>query len=172
MSDGTGLGPLDLSTADTRGFIALDAGPYDAEIFEMSMDAVKNADGQGKTPAGTPMIKVQYKIKNPRIDGVVIDQDRRTFQSFVIPPKGYDKKKADTMTGMIARFFIALGYPEETVKSKTFQPDFEDCIGKPCTVTLSRKIKYGTKPEDNEWENRVTGVKKAGVAQAASSGLL
>lgn len=171
MTEG-GMGPLDLSTADTRGFPALDAGQYNAEIFEMSMDAVKNADGQGKMPAGTPMIKVQYKITNPRIDGEEIDQDRRAFQSYTIPPKGYDKKKADILTGMIARFFIAIDFPEETVKSKTFAPDFEDCIGRSCTITLNKQRKYGTAPEDNEWENRVKNVKKAGEAAQATSGLL
>ena len=56
------IGPLDLSGANTAGFEAVDAGRYNAAVAEMSWDAVKNTSGQGKTPAGTPMLKVRFKL--------------------------------------------------------------------------------------------------------------
>lgn len=160
-------GPLDLSDADVRGFDALDAGPYMAEVFAMSMDAVKNTSGEGKTPAGTPMIKIQFKVIDPKIDGEVLEQDRRVFTTYTIPPKDYDKKKAQTMKGMIARFFMALGYTEDEVKSAKFSPDFEDQIGKSCVVTLAKQ-EYPA--GSGEWNNRVTGVKSADKFVGASSG--
>jgi hypothetical protein len=157
------MGLLDLSDANLKGFEALDAGRYDAEIVELSMDAVKNTDGTGKMPAGTPMVKAQFRVLNPKIDGEVIDQDRRAWKTYIVPPKGHDPKKAATMKGMIARFFMALGVDEEKVTAPDFDPDFEDFEGAPCVITLSKIRKYGTSPEDNEWDNRVTGVKKAGA---------
>lgn len=164
-------GPLNLSDADTRGFDALDAGKYNAEVFEMSWDAVKNTDGQGKMPAGTPMLKVQFKILEPKIDGELVDQDRRQFTQFVIPPADYDKKKAATMKGIVARFFMALGFTEEQVKSPKFDPDFEDLKGRPCVITLSKYL-YPDDPETGEWRNQVKGVKAAGTPVGVVSGLL
>lgn len=163
-------GPLNLADADLKGFEALDSGRYDAEIFEIKMDAVKNEGG--KTPVGTPMMKIQCRILNPQINHEPVEQDRRVFTQFVIPPKGYDPKKAATMNGMIARFFIASGDTEEQVRSKTFDPDFEDYKGRPLVVILSKVQKYGTKPEDSEWENKITGFKPAGSATGGNSGLL
>jgi hypothetical protein len=166
-----GGSPLDLSGADTTGFAALDAGRYQAEVFELSWDSVKNSDGTGKMPAGTPMLKVQFKILEPRIDDKVIDQDRRAFTQYVIPPKGYDAKKAATMKGMVARFFMAIGFTEEQVKSPKFDPDFEDLKGRPCVVTLNKYL-YPDDPETGEWRNSVKGVKPAGSVVGAASGLL
>lgn len=165
-------GPLDLSGADLKGFDALDAGRYDAEVVELSWDAVKNTDGQGKVPAGTPMLKAQFRILEPKIDGEVLEQDRRAFTQYVNPPADYDPKKRATMQGMIARFFIALGFTEEEVKSKKFDPDFETLKGTPAVVTLSKVQKYGTKPEDDEWDNKITGVRPAGSNTGGGGGLL
>lgn len=162
-------GPLNLSDADVRGFDALDAGRYDAEVWEMSWDAVKNTDGQGKMPAGTPMMKVQFKILQPMIDGEAVDQDRRVFTQYVVPPKDYDAKKRATMNGMIARFFIALGYEEAEVKNPKFDPDFEDQKGKPCVVVLSKYL-YPDNPETGEWRNQVKAVKAAGSGVGANTG--
>lgn len=163
-------GPLDLSNADTSGFAPIDAGRYNATVFEIKMDAVKNPDGTGKMPAGTPMMKVQFKVNEPQVDGKVIDQDRRVFTQFVIPPKGYDQKKANTMNGMVASFFIATGDDEAKVKSPKFNPDFEDYIGREVVVVVSKE-EY---PKDSgEFQNRVKGVKKAGTLVGTSSpGLL
>lgn len=164
-------GPLNLADADLKGFDALDSGRYDAEVFNIKMDATKGGEG-AKTPAGTPLMKVQIKVLNPKIGGEVIDQDRRVFTQFVIPPKGYDPKKSATMNGMIARFLIATGDTEEMIRSKGFDPDWEDYKGRPLVVTLSKVQKYGTKPDDNEWENKVTGFKPAGSNTGGNSGLL
>ena len=163
--------PLDLSGANTSGFDALDAGRYDAEVYEMSWDAVKNADGKGKMPTGTPMLKIQFKVMEPKIDGQVVDQDRRVFTQFVIPPKDYDEKKASTMKGMVARFFMALGFEEDQVKSGGFDPDFDELKGTPCVVVLSKYL-YPDDPETGEWRNQVKGVKPAGTGVGASTGLL
>lgn len=164
-------GPLDLSGADTHGFDALDAGRYDAEVYEMSWDAVKNTDGKGKMPAGTPMLKIQFKILEPKIDNEVIDQDRRVFTQFVIPPRDYDPKKSATMKGMVARFFMALGFEEDQVKSSSFEPDFDELKGTPCVVVLNKYL-YPEDPETGEWRNSVKGVKPVGSGVGTSSGLL
>lgn len=145
------LGPLNLSDADIKGFEALDPGRYNAEVFEITMDAVKN--DTGKMPIGTPMMKVQLKLTD---EGV---ENRRVFTQYVIPPADYDAKKRNTMNGMVARFFIALGEDEKKVTSGKFDPDFEDFKGRPCVVTLSKE-EYP--PESGEWQNRVKGIKPAG----------
>jgi hypothetical protein len=164
-------GPLDLSGADTKGFDALDAGRYDAEVYEISWDAVKNTDGTGKMPSGTPMLKIQFKVLDPKIDGESLNQDRRVFTQFVIPPKDYDQKKSATMKGMVARFFMALGFEEEAVKSSEFTPDFEALKGTPCVVVLNKYL-YPPDPETGEWRNQVKGVKPAGTGVGTSTGLL
>ena len=51
---------LNLSDADMGGFEALDPGRYNAEVFDITWDAVKNPGG--RTPVGTPMIKVEFKL--------------------------------------------------------------------------------------------------------------
>lgn len=167
-------GPLDLSGADLKGFEALDPGRYNAQIVKLENDAVKNASGQGKMPAGTPMIKIQYKVLEPKINGEVLDQDRRVFQTLVIPPKGYDSKKAATMNGMIARFFIAIGVPEEKVLGKGFNPmeDPEQFYGNECVVTLGREPKKDAQGNviDGEYNNPVKGVKPAGTLVGSSAG--
>lgn len=166
------VGPLNLADADLKGFVALDPGRYDAEVFEMKWDAVKNTSGQGKLPAGTPMLKVQFKILNPVIDNQPIEQDRRVFSQYVVPPKDYDKKKAATMKGMLARFFIALGEPEEKVASTKYDPDFEDFIGRPCVVTLGKEQKQDGNGNiiEGEFNNPVKGVKAAGTLTGTGSG--
>lgn len=164
----TDTGPLNLGDADLKGFEALDAGRYDAEVFEIKWDATKGGEN-AKLPAGTPLMKVQLRVLEPKIDDVVLDQDRRVFTQFAIPPADYDKKKRSVMTGMVARFFIAIGEDEKKVVSAKFSPDFDELKGRPCVVVLSRKQKYGTKPEDNEWENEVKSVKPAGAGTGTSA---
>lgn len=161
-------GPLNLADADTRGFDPLDAGRYNAEVFKCEWDAVKNADGTGKMPAGTPMLKVQFKILEPIIDGEVIEQDRRVFSQYVIPPADYDKKKRATMTGMFVRFLTAIGEDEAKVKINKYDPDLDDFIGRPCVVVLGKK-EYPA--GSGEYQNEVKGVKPA-ESGVGSSGLL
>lgn len=160
-------GLLNLSDADMGGFEALDAGRYEAEVFSITMDAVKNAGG--KTPVGTPMIKIEFKLTGENAGG------RHAWTQFVIPPKDHDKEKAAKMKGMIARFFVALGDTEEAVRSKDFDPDFEDYIGRPCVVVLGREPKMDRDRNiiEGEYNNPVKGVKPAGsMVGSASTGLL
>jgi hypothetical protein len=160
-------GLLNLADADMGGFEALDPGRYNAVVHDMTMDAVKNAGG--KTPVGTPMIKVEFKITDEGAG------NRHAWTQFVVPPKDYDKEKAAKMKGMIARFFVALGDSEEAVRSKDFDPDFEDYKGRPCVVVLGKELKRTRDGEviEGEYNNPVKGVKPAGsLVSGATTGLL
>jgi hypothetical protein len=154
-------GPLNLADADLKGFDALEPGRGNAEVFEMKMDAVKNTSGTGKMPAGTPMIKVQFRLTENNEEGL---ENRRLFSQYIIPPEGYDQKKSQMMKGMVARLFIALGDEESTVLSKKFDPDFEDYVGRECVVSWSKKPKQTSDGAiiPDEYNNPVTGVKPAG----------
>lgn len=164
------MGPLNLSDANLKGFDALEPGRYNAEVFEITMDATKGGEG-AKMPKGTPLMKVQLRLVSDAEGNTEGIENRRVFTQYTLPPADYDKQKAATMKGMVARFFIATGDKEEDVLSKKFDPDFEDYKGRPVVVTLSKKRKYGTSEDDNEWENEVKGIKPAGSAVAAG-GLL
>jgi hypothetical protein len=170
----SGIGPLNLQDADLKGFEALDPGRYNAEVFEVTMDAVKNTSGTGKMPAGTPMMKVQYKLLSNAAGETQGIENRRAWQTFVIPPESYDERKAQNMKGMIARFFIALGTPEEEVLSGSFDPDFEDLKGLPCVVILGREPKKDMNGNivEGEFNNPVKGVKKAGSIAGQEAGQL
>jgi Protein of unknown function (DUF669) len=167
------IGPLNLGDADLKGFEAVEAGRYNAEVAEMTVDAVKNEGG--KTPVGTPIIKVRYRLLSD-LDGTTDGiEGKSVFQSLVVPPKDYDAKKAAIMKGMIARLFIALGVPEEVVtdKKKAFEPEFEDYVGNEVQVTVSREPKKDRQGNivEGEFNNSVKGVKPAGTA-VAGGGLL
>jgi len=161
-------GPLNLADADLSGFDPIEPGRYNAEVFDISWDAVKNTDGTGKMPAGTPMLKIQFKITD---EGLV---NRRVFVTYVNPPKDYDQAKAQKMRGMIARFFIALGISEETVRGKGFDPDFEELKGTPCVVVVGKEAKRtrGGEIIEGEYNNPVKGVKPAGSIVSQASGAL
>lgn len=160
----TGHGPLNLSDADLKGFEALPVGRYNAAIYEITWDAVKNAGG--KMPIGTPIMKVTYTLTDEGMN------NRRAWQQFVVPPNDYDAKKRATMTGMIARFFIALGFTEEQVTGKKFQPDFEDLKGRPVVITLGREPKKDQNGNviPDEYNNPVKGVKAPGEATVGAGG--
>jgi hypothetical protein len=161
-------GPLNLQDADLKGFDPLEPGRYNAEVYEFTMDSVKNTSGVGKMPAGTPMVKVQFKLTDEP------NENRRVFSQYVIPPKDYDKGKAAKMKGMLARLFIALGASEEEVLSKDFDPDFEDYKDVPCVVVLGKEPKKTRDGQiiEGEYNNPVKGVKPAGSVATASGGLL
>jgi Protein of unknown function (DUF669) len=167
MADG--IGPLNLADADMKGFEPLEPGRYNAEVFEITMDAVRNPTGTGKMPAGTPMVKVQFKITD---EGV---ENRRVWSQYIIPPKNYDAAKAAKIKGMLARFFVALGESEEKVLSKSFEPDLEDYVGRECVVVVGREPKRdGSTGEiiEGEYNNPVKGVKPAGSIVGTSGGQL
>lgn len=163
------IGPLNLGDADTSGFEPLEAGRYNAEVFEMKMDAVKNASGQGKMPAGTPMIKVQFKLTD---EGV---HNRRVFSQYILPPKDYDQAKAAKIKGMLVRFLTAIGEDETKVKSAKYAPDFEDFVGRECVVVVGKEPKKDQNGNvvEGEYNNPVKGVKEAGsIAGTGGGGLL
>lgn len=170
-------GPLDLSQADTRGFEAVDSGRYNAEVFQIDIDAVKNTSGEGKMPAGTPMIKIQYKLLSDAY-GSDDCNNRRVFQSLVIPPKDYDQSKAQKMQGMIVNTLVALGEAEEKVRNPKFRPDFSEYVGRPCVLVVGKEPKKDSRGNviEGEFNNPVKGVKPAGSIgsgeAAGSAGLL
>lgn len=147
---------LNLAGADTKGFDAFPSGTYDAEVFEVSMTAIKGEDG--KLPKGTPGFNVQFKITGGEYD------NRRVFNNYWIAPakvngKKYDKKAM--MDGMLVRFFVAIGYDEDQVTGGDFDPDLEDMIGKECRVVV------GQKEYEGETQNYLKGVKPAGESVGA-----
>lgn len=146
------LGPLNLSDADTGGFEAVDAGRYNAEVADVSMDSVKN---EGKMPIGTPMIKIRFRLTDEEVEG------KSVFTQFIIPPPDYDKKKADIMNGMFVRFLTAIGEDEKKVRSGKYDPDFEDFKGRACVVTVSKE-QWPPDSDPPEYQNRVKGIKAAG----------
>jgi len=167
-----GLGPLNLSDADIKGFEAVEAGRYNAEIATMTIDAVKNTSGTGATPAGTPMIKVRFKLISDMAGNTEGLENKSVFASYVVPPKEHDPKKAAVMKGMIARLFMALGNSEDEVRAKNFNPDFEDYIGRECVVTVGREPKKDQAGNtiEGEYNNPVKGVKAPG--EVTAGGLL
>jgi len=161
------MGLLNLSDADLSGFEPLEPGRYNAEVFEMSMDAVKNTSGEGKMPAGTPMVKIQFRLTD---EGPL--HNRAVWVTYVIPPNDYDPAKAAKMKGMLARTFIALGDSEEAVRDKKFAPDFEDYKGRSCVVVVGKEPKRTRDGEiiPDEFNNPVKGVKPAGSLVGSPSG--
>lgn len=163
-----GIGPLNLQDADMQGFEAVDPGRYNVEVFEVTMDAVKNTSGEGKMPAGTPMIKFQFRATEDNPDGL---ENRRFFGTFVIPPKDYPKEKATKMKGMLARALIALGEPEEQVLGKGYEPDLEDLLGRKCVIQVGKEPKRDGNTREiiqGEYNNPVKGIKPAGSITGSS----
>jgi hypothetical protein len=165
-------GALDLSGANTEGFPALDAGTYDCELFDYSWSATKggsNDDGTPKKmPEGTPMLKTQLRVIEPE------HENRRLFDQFVIPPASYEKEKREVMLGMLVRFLTAMGLEESDVKSKKFDLNkaLEDLKGEPVRVTVNKEPKYMSDPEENLWDNKVKGYKRAGTGSSGERGKL
>lgn len=173
----TVTGPLDLGDADVKGFAPIDPGRYKGEIADLVWDAVKNAGG--KMPVGTPMLKITSRVHQPKIDNEVIDQDRLVWAQYIVPPKDYDPRKRATMLGMIARFFMSLGFTEEQVKASSFNPNFEDLKGQEVVVVVGREPKKDRdgRVVEGEFNNPVKGFKSIDTwadaeGTASGSGLL
>jgi hypothetical protein len=155
---------LDLSGADTSGFDPVDAGKYDAVVWEAEWKKTK-PDSNGAYGPNWPYISVQFKIEG-RINGQSVG-DRRVFASyFPSTPQGYDAQKAAKSQGSFVNFLVGLGFKEEDIKKTDFTIDFESWKGKPCAVVLSVNSEYNN--------NTVKGVKPAGspVGTPSASGLL
>jgi Protein of unknown function (DUF669) len=164
-------GVLDLTSADTRGFEALESGTYDCELFEYKWDSTKGGttpDGrEKKMPEGTPLLKLQFKVIEPEFE------NRRLFDQFVIPPNDYDPEKRDKMLGALVRFFVAMGMEESEVKSKKFKMNetLDNLIGEPVKVTVGQEaIPYGARK--GELSNPVKGYKRITADDSVESKLL
>jgi len=154
---------LNMSQADLKGFEPLPAGTYDATVYEVTMKQTKGSDG-AKLPAGTDMLNVQFKIDGGEYD------NRRVFRSFIIAPEKVDGKKYDKkpmFDGMLARFFMAIGFEESEVVSSEFEPEFDDLVGRECRVTLA--VNPGNPERGWEPSNDVKAVKPRSEVAAGSS---
>lgn len=154
---------LDLTNYEDSEFEALDPGVYGCEVFEAKWAETKGGE-DAKLPAGTPMLKVQFVIRQPE------DFDnRRLFGQYVVPPKKVDGKKYEhyeKLNGMMVRFFKAIGYTEEEITSGGWEPDLEDFVGREVAVKINR---YEYPKGSGEYQNSVVGVKPIGEAQITSS---
>lgn len=152
---------LNLAGADLGGFDAIPADTYDCAIQEVSDTAIKGEDGN--LPKGTPGLNVQFRVVGGEFD------NRRLFNTYWIAPakiggKAYDKKKM--MDGMLARFFIAIGYDEAEVTGGEFDPDYEDMVGRECRVVVGQR----EWPKDSgDMQNNVKNVKPVGADSPAGS---
>jgi Protein of unknown function (DUF669) len=158
------LGPLNLGDADTSGFQPMEPGRYNATIFDVTLDAVKNASGLGKMPAGTPMVKVQFRIEDePYVN-------MRAWANYIIPPNDYDHAKSAKIKGMFVNFLVAIGEPEEKVRSGGYDPDLEDFKGRECVVVLGKEQRRDQNGNtiEGEYNNPVKGVKPAGSLAGGS----
>ena len=152
---------LNLKGADLKGFDAIPAGTYDAIVYEASMGETKGSEGSA-LPAGTPFVNIQFKI-----DGGDY-HNRRVFRKFIIAPDKVNGKKYEhkaMMDGMLARFFLALGYSEDEVISDDFNPDMEDLNGKECRIT----VKYKAETDQYPAQNEVAAVRPRAEATAGSA---
>lgn len=171
-----GLGPLNLSDADLKGFEAVEPGRYLCTVHEVKMDAVKNSGG--KMPVGTPMVKFQFAATNDNPDPA--SHNRRFFAQYIIPPTDYDKEKAAKMKGMFVKALVAMGEDEATVMNKKYSPDFEDFKSREVVVVVGREQKKTRNssgdlvPVEDEFQNPVKGLKHKDTwtGDSGNSGLL
>jgi len=137
---------LNLSGAELKGFDAIPAGTYDAIVYEASMGETKGSEG-AVLPAGVPFLNIQFKIEGGDYD------NRRVFRKFIIAPEKVGGKKYEhkaMMDGMLAKFFLAIGYSEDEVMSESFEPDMEDLNGKECRIQVKYKAETDQYPASNE----------------------
>jgi hypothetical protein len=156
-------GILDLSGADTTGFDAVDAGSYNATVYEISM---VETSGQGKLPQGTPMVKVQFAAQDEEVN------NRRFFTNYPLPNEEQqpDSAKRNRGLGMFVNFLVSLGEDEKKIKTKGFDPDnLQDLVGRECVVRVGKEL-YKRNPDDEgEWTNPVKAVKPAGSSTSGGT---
>lgn len=152
---------LNLAGADTSsGFDALPSATYPCAVKKIEMQSIKG--DSGTLPKGTPGFSVQFRVVGGEYDNRVL------FNNYWIAPakidgKAYEHKKM--MDGMIAKFFIAIGYDEKEVTGGDFDPDFDDIVGRECLVTV------GQREYNGEVQNIVKGVRPVGTG-GSSAGLV
>lgn len=153
---------LDLSGADTSGFEALPTNSYNCNVYEVEMTEVS---GSGKLPAGTPMVKVQFRVKEGEDHA-----NHPIWTNYPLPDKSYEN--AAKTLGNFVNFLVAVGEDADKVKSKGFDlSKLKTLEGRECVVRVTRE-EY---PKDSgDYTNRVKGVKPAGSATggAKAAGLL
>ena len=143
---------LNLAGAETDSTV--ESGQYEAEVWEGSLGEVS---GNGKLPAGTPRLDVQFKLTS---EGVV---NRRVWASYSIAPDGYKNKAI--LDGMLVNFLAALGYDKTKVMGGKFDIDLEDLKARACVVVVTKEQKIRDNvPVEGEFVNNVRSVKKAGTA--------
>lgn len=143
---------LNLAGADKGGFEAIPSDTYDCAIQEVTMTETKSEDGA--LPKGTPGLNVQFRVVGGDFD------NRRLFNTYWIAPKKYEKKAM--MDGMLARFFVALGFDEELVTGGSFEPETDELVGLECRVVV------GQREYLNEMQNVVKNVKPVGSGSTSS----
>jgi hypothetical protein len=161
------IGPLNLGDADTSWdgeYEAIPKGRYAATVKKVEWDQVKNANGLGKMPTGTPMLKVQFSlIADPYHNRVV-------FAQYLIPPSDYDKERASKMKGMLVNFLIATGEEEKSVRGKNYEIPTDDLVGREVVVGVSRyPKKIDGVVQQGEYNNSVGAVKPAGSPVSGGS---
>jgi len=155
---------LDLSGADNAGFEAVDAGAYNATIFEISQ---VETSGSGKLPAGTPMIKVQFAAQDEEI------ANRRFFTNYVIPNEEQqpDSQKRARGLGMFVNFLVALGEDEKKLKTKGFDLDsLQDLVGRECVIRVGKELYKRDADDEGTWTNPIKSVKPAGSPTGSTGG--
>jgi hypothetical protein len=149
---------LDLSGADTSGFEALPTGAYNCNVYEVEMTEVS---GSGKLPAGTPMVKVQLRVKEGEDHA-----NHPVWTNYPLPDKSYENH-AKTV-GNFVNFLVALGEDKDKIKAKGFDlSKLKSLEGKECVVRVTKE-EY---PQGSgDYTNRVKGVKPAGSLAGGASG--
>lgn len=128
-----GMGPLDLSDADTTGIEPIPSGTkLRAEVFEISTVKIEKEDG--KLAFGTPGYKIQARILNEGAESQYYN--RRVFNNYWLPGNDYDKEKGAKMRGMFVNFLTAIGYDEKEVMGGSFVVDENDIQGREFILTV------------------------------------
>lgn len=153
---------LDLSGANMSGFDPIPSGSYPAVVFEINQVEVEN--DTGKLPVGTPGYNVQFAIDGGEFN------NRRVFNRYWIPPSDYDEAKRKNMTGMFARFLLAIGYTEKEVTGGKFKFDPEDAIGRECTLVVG--VRPGDADKGYDAQNTVRNVKPRTAGSSSDDDLL
>lgn len=152
---------LDLSGADDSGFEALPADAYNCTIYEVELTEVS---GSGKLPAGTPMVKVQFRVAEGEDHA-----GHPIWSNYPLPNADYEN--AAKTLGNFVNFLVATGEDAAKIKSKGFDLGKLDSLqGREVVVRVTRQ----EWPKDSgEYTNSVRGVKPAGSATGkAKSALL
>ena len=170
MSEATatteGMGPLDLSDADTSGIEPIPSGTeLKAEVFQFERVSITK-DG-GKMAQGTPGYKVQARILNEGEGSQYYN--RRVFNNYWLPGPDYDKDKGSKMRGMFVNFLVAIGFDKDEIMSGSFQlPDSSELEGREFI------LRVGVQParEGYPAQNTFLATKSLSEAAESSSGLL